>query len=64
MTVAGEDLRGERIGNETHMLAHVGLYERIDARVGAHGARDGAGRGDFTRLRMSFSKISWITAAT
>ena len=50
VTVACEHLRGQRIGREAELFAHVLLHERIDARVRAHGTADGARGGNFARL--------------
>ena len=45
MVVTGDDLRGQRVMDETEVLADVLLDERVDAGIGAHGTGDGA-KGD------------------
>lgn len=42
MMVAADDLRGQRIVNQTQVLADVLLDERLDGAVGADGTGDGA----------------------
>ena len=42
VVVAGDDLRGQRIVDQTQVLADVLLDERVDGGVGAHRAGDGA----------------------
>ena len=50
VAVARKHLRGQRVGHKAQALAHVLLHERVDARVRAHRARDGARGGHLAGL--------------